>query len=313
MRRASFIAALVLSLACWPAWAQHGGGHGGGGGGHAGGGFSGGGHAFSGGGGFSGGHSGFSGGAHSFSGAHSYNGTRSYSGVRPGYGYAGRPYNRSYNRGSVLAGGAYGRGSNRSGVGVRIRSYPYGYGYGYGYGRGYGYCGWGCWGYGSPYLWGGIDPYWWWDNGSDSDSGYDAGYGYNPGYSYDADYGDDPVYSYNPGNGDPGQRYDTGLANQMRQQGVVPWRPPDSGNQNYSRSTASQDPSGELASNTVLVFRDQHKQEVQNYAIIGQTLWTFAPQHSQKIPLSALDIPATEKANDERGVTFRIPGVGEGQ
>jgi hypothetical protein len=63
----------------------------------------------------------------------------------------------------------------------------------------------------------------------------------------------------------------------------------------------------------VLVFRDQHKEEVQNYAIIGETLWTFAPQHTQRIPLSALDIPATEKANDERGVTFRIPGSGEGQ
>jgi hypothetical protein len=305
MRRASFIAALVLSLASLPAWAQHGGGHAGGGGGsHAGGGFSGGGHAFSGGS-FGGG--GFSGGARSFNGAHSYSGTHSFSGVRPGYGYPGRPYTRSYNRGSVLAGGAYGRGSfrNRSGVGVRIRSYPYGYGYGY--------CGWGCWGYGSPYLWGGIDPYWWWDNGSDSDSGYDAGYGYNPGYNNnDPDYGDDPVYGYNPSDRDPGPQYDTGLANQMRQQGV-PWRPPDSGNQNYSRSTPSQNSASEAVASTVLVFRDQHKEEVQNYAIIGETLWTFAPQHTQRIPLSALDIPATEKANDERGVTFRIPGSGEGQ
>ncbi len=64
---------------------------------------------------------------------------------------------------------------------------------------------------------------------------------------------------------------------------------------------------------TVLIFRDQHKQEVQNYAIVGQTLWNFAPEHTQKIPLSDLDLPATTKANDERGVAFRLPGAREGQ
>jgi hypothetical protein len=64
---------------------------------------------------------------------------------------------------------------------------------------------------------------------------------------------------------------------------------------------------------TVLVFRDQHRQEVQNYAIVGQTLWSFAPQHTQKIPLADLDLPATTKANDERGVDFHVPGTGQGQ
>jgi hypothetical protein len=59
----------------------------------------------------------------------------------------------------------------------------------------------------------------------------------------------------------------------------------------------------------VLVFRDQHKQEVSNYAIVGQTLWTFVPQHKQQIPLADLDIPATIRANDDRGVTFRVPGA----
>ncbi|MGA7906821.1 MAG: hypothetical protein WCA16_05375, partial [Candidatus Sulfotelmatobacter sp.] len=64
---------------------------------------------------------------------------------------------------------------------------------------------------------------------------------------------------------------------------------------------------------TVLVFRDQHQQEVQNYAIVGQTLWNFAPQRTQKIPLSDLDVPTTTKVNDDRGVDFRVPGSGEGQ
>lgn len=64
---------------------------------------------------------------------------------------------------------------------------------------------------------------------------------------------------------------------------------------------------------TLLVFRDQHKQEVQNYAIVGGTLWSFAPQHTQKIPLADLDLPATTKANDERGVDFHLPGGHDGQ
>lgn len=64
---------------------------------------------------------------------------------------------------------------------------------------------------------------------------------------------------------------------------------------------------------TVLVFRDQRKLEVQNYAIVGQTLWNFTPGRTQKIPLSGLDLAATEKANDDRGVTFRIPTANEAQ
>ena len=64
---------------------------------------------------------------------------------------------------------------------------------------------------------------------------------------------------------------------------------------------------------TVLVFHDQHREEVQNYAIVGQTLWNFAPQHTEKIPLSDLDLPATTKANDDLGLTFRVPNSNEAQ
>jgi hypothetical protein len=64
---------------------------------------------------------------------------------------------------------------------------------------------------------------------------------------------------------------------------------------------------------TVLVFRDEHRQEIRNYAIVGQTLWNFTPQHTQKIPLSDLDLTATTKANDDRGLTFRVPANNEGQ
>jgi hypothetical protein len=64
---------------------------------------------------------------------------------------------------------------------------------------------------------------------------------------------------------------------------------------------------------TVLVFRDQHKEEVSNYAIVGTSLWSFSGQRTKKIPMADLDLAATEKANDDRGVTFRVPGANQGQ
>ena len=67
------------------------------------------------------------------------------------------------------------------------------------------------------------------------------------------------------------------------------------------------------APSTVLVFRDKREQEVQNYAIMGRTLWNFALQRTQKIPLADLDLAATAKANDDRGVDFRMPATTEGQ
>jgi hypothetical protein len=58
---------------------------------------------------------------------------------------------------------------------------------------------------------------------------------------------------------------------------------------------------------TVLVFRDGHQQEVSNYAIMGETLYIF-DSHRQKIGLDDLDVPATIKLNDDRGVEFHLPG-----
>jgi hypothetical protein len=59
---------------------------------------------------------------------------------------------------------------------------------------------------------------------------------------------------------------------------------------------------------TALVFRDQHVEEVHNYAIAGGTLWVLNQQAAKKIPLDQLDIPATTKMNDDRGVDFQVPG-----
>jgi hypothetical protein len=58
---------------------------------------------------------------------------------------------------------------------------------------------------------------------------------------------------------------------------------------------------------TALVFRDQHVEEVRNYAIAGGTLWVLNDTAAKKIPLAQLDLPATVKMNDERGVDFQVP------
>jgi hypothetical protein len=60
---------------------------------------------------------------------------------------------------------------------------------------------------------------------------------------------------------------------------------------------------------TLLVFKDGHKAEVQNYAIVGGTLFEFGDGRTKKIPLADLDLPATEKANDDQGVDFKLPAT----
>jgi hypothetical protein len=58
---------------------------------------------------------------------------------------------------------------------------------------------------------------------------------------------------------------------------------------------------------TVLVFKDGHQSDVLNYAIVGDTLFDLGAGRTRKILLADLDLPATRKANDERGVDFQIP------
>ncbi len=59
---------------------------------------------------------------------------------------------------------------------------------------------------------------------------------------------------------------------------------------------------------TVLIFHDGHRQEVTNYAIMGQTVYVL-DDHTQKIPLANLDVAATVKANDDRGLEFEVPAA----
>jgi hypothetical protein len=58
---------------------------------------------------------------------------------------------------------------------------------------------------------------------------------------------------------------------------------------------------------TVLIFKDGHQQEVSNYAIIGGTLYDLSEGRSKKVQLADLDLTATAKENDQRGVEFQLP------
>lgn len=230
-----------------------------------------------------GGHS--SGGSHGgFSGGHSSGGFAGHSGFAT-HSSAGVGFGSSHfsSRMSPMAGSHYASGSR------------YGSSFGRGSFRGgrfdrRGFRNRGCYGclaYGYPYY-GFYDPYWWWDSGS----------------SYDED-----------------AAQDRQLASEMNQDNLEEQRilrDQDQGQyaRPMTRQRDTQSRSDTRAANdppTVLVFRDQHQREIQNYAIVGQTIWNFAQQRTEKIPLSAIDIPATIKANDDRGVDFRLPGSSEGQ
>lgn len=58
---------------------------------------------------------------------------------------------------------------------------------------------------------------------------------------------------------------------------------------------------------TVLIFRDGHRVEVQNYAISGSTLYNLSESGPHQVALDDLDLSATTKANIERGIAFHLP------
>lgn len=63
---------------------------------------------------------------------------------------------------------------------------------------------------------------------------------------------------------------------------------------------------------TILVFKDGHKQEVTNYAIIGSNLFDLSSARRQKIAIADLDLAATQKANEDQGIEFKLPAMPTG-
>jgi len=55
---------------------------------------------------------------------------------------------------------------------------------------------------------------------------------------------------------------------------------------------------------TTIVFRDGRRMDVENYVVLGKTLWILSEQREHKHPLSDVDLDRTRKVNDEKGVDF---------
>lgn len=147
--------------------------------------------------------------------------------------------------------------------------YPYGY-------WPYAYAGWG-WGY----------PWYYDDNSYDN---YADGYQSQPA----PDYGDAPPADYqSQAEIDRLHEEVAQLREQMR-----------AGSNNVPRPPAPKEAAPEP---TQLVFADKHTEQIENYAIVRQSLWVFDGSRTRKIPLASLDVPAAEKANQDRGVDFEIP------
>jgi hypothetical protein len=141
---------------------------------------------------------------------------------------------------------------------------------------------------------------------------YTGYYGY-PYYSYPWDYGDNS-YSADSYQNYAASDYSTAYADNNRQQAEIDRLENEvdrlSGEretrESRASSTAQPSPKAELPP-TQLVFRDKHTEAVRNYAIVGQTFWILNAERARKIPLAELDIAATKKANDDRGVEFQLP------
>jgi hypothetical protein len=137
---------------------------------------------------------------------------------------------------------------------------------------------------------------------------YAGYYGY-PYYGWD--YGDDS-YSSDSYQNYPVNDYSGAYAQNDRQQAAIDRLEGEVDRLRQEREARQAQSSSTSASKTVvppteLVFRDKHTEEVQNYAIVGQTFWILNAEKARKIPIAQLDIPATQKANEDRGVDFQLP------
>jgi hypothetical protein len=202
-------------------------------------------------------------------------------------GYAGAPHGGAYWGGGFHGGhghGPYGYPGHYPYHPGHYPHYPSRYPWGWGYRGGYGY-GW----YGYP------SASWGWYGGVGWSGAYDS----YPATQYPVD-----VYAY-PDNANATVAYD-------QQQEI------DRLNDEVARLRAEREPGSanpvpqpppkaQIRAATVLVFRNHHTEEIQDYAIVGKTLWVFTEQRARKIPIAELDVPATTKANEDRGIDFRLP------
>jgi hypothetical protein len=148
-------------------------------------------------------------------------------------------------------------------------------------------------GYGYPYLGG--------------------GYGYYVPYGYD--YDDEPgYYGMDPGVDDSMEQNYAAGPTIFDRNGIVRPRPQAQPPRNDYRADLNPEPGPPAPEqpvadqpSTVLVFKDGHQVQVRNYAIVGKTLYDLSDGRTLKIQLADLDVPATVKQNDDRGISFQLP------
>ncbi len=148
--------------------------------------------------------------------------------------------------------------------------------------------GWGWGGYWYPYAWGWGYPWAYGDLGWYDNGGYATQYYTQENYSNQ--YQDSEAQAQQ----DEIDRLNDEVANLREQR------------ESESRASRAPRPPKQSES-TELVYRDKHTEEIQNYAVVGQTLWVLTQQRARRIPIAELDVPATERANEARGIEFSIP------
>jgi len=125
-----------------------------------------------------------------------------------------------------------------------------------------------------------------------------------------------PYYAYydsgNEADNDPEDPYNGGpTVFDRRGRGTPPKpQPADSADPAVASAPAPADSDPAPLANqpaTVLVFKDGHRLEIENYAIVGSTLYDLSGGARRKIPLADLDLGATTKENDKRGIDFQVP------
>lgn len=152
--------------------------------------------------------------------------------------------------------------------------------------------------------------------GHDRWGGYYGGPGYafvTPyflGYPDDFDAGDssDATLSQNqPGNGPDDAESDQQAELPPYPNYAPPTYPYNYGSANGSPSSASPAPTSEQA--VTLIFKDGRPPEtIHNYLLTAKTLYV-GDSHRRAIPTADLDLAATEKANQDAGIDFAIPGA----
>ncbi|MGC2108939.1 MAG: hypothetical protein WA655_05440 [Candidatus Korobacteraceae bacterium] len=274
----------------------------------------GGGRGFSGGGGYaghSGGAYGYRGGSGVGGGAYAYHGNAGYARVPSSAGVA-RP-GAYWNSGARAWNGTGWNGNRRAGWNGNSWTGWHGNNWNGWHGNNWAWRN-GSWWY-RPWGFGWGSP--WWGFGWNAWGGY-PGWGWYGGVGWDDSYYSYPAYSdtYSaqsypsyvtvaPGSSDYSQQTQTQQdeINQLNAE-VDTLR---SQQQAPPSAARPQGKMTEIHAETVLIYRDGHAEEIENYAIVGKTLWVFNEARAKKIPLAELDLPATKRDNEDRGINFVVP------